>query len=86
MHHRLDWLHRVEDTTLSPHDHRPVRKGEIFVRTLSDGRLHEGFSAALELVKAVPLYWLVLPFLVLPGVRARIDLEVRGGHGACAVS
>jgi len=82
MHHRCDWLNKVEDTTAPPPNRSPVRKGEIVIQTLADGRIHEGVDAAKCLIKAVPLYWPVLPFLFLPSVRERVDKEIRGCYSA----
>lgn len=86
MHHRFDWLNKVEDATTPPPGRSPVRKGEIVIETLADGRIHEGVDAAKSLVKAIPLYWAVLPFLFLPPVGKRVDKNIRGGNSSCAVT
>jgi predicted DCC family thiol-disulfide oxidoreductase YuxK len=82
MHHRLDWLGRIEDTT-APARSGALRMGEIVVEDLRTGRLLHGADAVEAILRAVPLYWPLLPLLAIPAVRRRADADARG-EAACA--
>jgi len=80
MHHRLDWLDRVDDTTTAPRT-GALRMGEIVVEDLRDGRLLQGAEAVEAIFRAVPLYWPALLLLKIPALRRRADADARGGTG-----
>jgi hypothetical protein len=77
LHHAVDWFDRIADTTATPPT-GPLRMGEIVVQELSSGRILRGADAlALIYRQAIP-YWFLMPLLWTPGLRARMDREVRG--------
>lgn len=82
-HHRLDWLDRIEDTTVPPPGRAPVRMGEIVVEDLRSGRLLEGLDALRAIWRQVPAYLPLLPLLAIPPLARRADADVRGCTGAC---
>ena len=84
-HHRFDWLHRIEDTTVTPPGHDPVAIGQILVQRQPSGPLLEGIEAVREIFRQIPLYWLCLPLLYLPPIASRIDADARGCADQCAV-
>lgn len=85
LHHRLDWLNRIKDTTEPPPGHDPPAVGQILVQPQQGGPLLEGVEAVREIFRQIPLYWLCLPLLYLPAVASRVDTDARGCAGICAV-
>jgi hypothetical protein len=81
MHRRLDWLGRVEDSTISPWP-RSLRMGEVVVEDLQDGALHTGADGMRLLCHAIPGYWPVLPLFRIPAFRRRVEAEVTGHRAA----
>ena len=63
-HHSFDWLDRIADTTADPPGRRAVDKGEIVVQELKTGVLLEGDAAVSAILRQVPLYWPLLPFVL----------------------
>jgi hypothetical protein len=84
MHHRFDWLDRVEDTTAPPRS-GVLRVGQIVVEDLRTGRLHGGAEAVEAIFRQVPLYWPILPLLKIPALRRRAadDADAKG-RDACS--
>ncbi len=78
MHHRLDWLGRIEDTTRSPEGRAPVRRGEIVVRDLRTGTLHEGLAGGRLIFRHVPAYWPLLVLSFIAPLGRRMDADLRG--------
>ena len=79
-HRRLDWLGRFEDATaVSPLG--PLRVGEVVVEDLRDSRTLRGAGGFALLCRQIPAYWLLLPALLLPSVRRRIEREWSGCAG-----
>jgi hypothetical protein len=85
LHHRFDWLDRIEDTT-SPAPDGPVRRGEIAVAEMRTGRVLRGAEAVEAICGAVPLYWPALPLLRIPAIRRRADADARGERPCAADS
>jgi hypothetical protein len=85
LHHRLDWLNRIKDTTAPPSGHDPPAVGQILVQPEHGGPLLEGVTAVREIFRQIPLYWLCLPLLYLPAIASRVDADARGCAGHCAV-
>lgn len=83
MHHRFDWLDRLEDSTEeSPTG--PLSLGEIAVQDLSTGVVLKGIDCFRLLCRNIPAYWPVLPITYLPFVRRRIESDIEGcSAGAC---
>jgi hypothetical protein len=77
MHRRLDWLGRIEDSTVSPW-RRSLRMGEVVVEDLADGRLHAGAEGMRMLCRNIPAYWPLLPLFGIAAFRRRVDAEVAG--------
>jgi hypothetical protein len=76
--HRLfDWFSRVAVVTTTPPT-GSLQMGEIIVEDLSTGRFSAGVKGLKLICRQIPLYWLVLPLLWIPAVRARADREARG--------
>lgn len=48
------------------------------MHTVARGRVFRGFSAYRVIAKAVPLFWPLVPFLFLPGIRSLGDLIYAG--------
>ncbi len=76
-HDRLDWLDRVETSTATPAT-GALAMGEVVVEDLSDRTIHQGADGFALLARQVPLYWPLLPLLHVPGLRRRVDRELRG--------
>ena len=78
MHERLDWLARVETSTVTPVGREPLRMGEVVVEDLRNGSRLEGADGFALIARQVPAYWLLLPLLKIPAIRARVDRDMRG--------
>ena len=76
-HHRLDWLHRFEDTTNTP-PIGPLRIGEIAVQDLRTAAIFKGIECFRLLCKHIPAYWPLLPLTYLPPVRRKIEVDIGG--------
>jgi hypothetical protein len=83
VHHRFDWLRRIEDTTQPPPGRRAPRRGEILVRDLDTGRWLEGVAAVHAICRAVPCYAPLRLLLRVPALARRADADARGLRGAC---
>lgn len=74
-HHSLDWLDRFEDSTEPPAT-GPVRKGKIVIQDLRSGAYFHDASGFDFLFSQIPAYWPLLPLLLLPAVRRRMEQEL----------
>jgi hypothetical protein len=85
--HRLfDWFSRVAVVITTPPT-GPLQMGEIIVEDLSTGRFLAGVEGLKLICRQIPLYWLLLPLLRIPAVRARADRETRGcTSGSCQIA
>ncbi|HEY3520529.1 MAG TPA: hypothetical protein VGK80_05745 [Rhodanobacteraceae bacterium] len=85
MHHRMDWLHRFEDSTeVSPLG--PLRAGQIVVQDLRSGITRGGAEGFAMLCREIPFYWPILPLLRVPGFRRYIERETGGCEdGGCVM-
>jgi len=77
VHHAVDWFNRIADTTTTPPT-GPLRMGEVVVADLRTGRILRGAEGVKLVYQQAPAYWLLLPLLWIPRMRALIDREVRG--------
>ena len=60
--------------------------GEIVVEDLATHRILHGADALSLVYRQAIAYWLLLPLLWIPPLRARLDREVRGcAEGNCQV-
>ena len=85
LHHLFDWFNRVAVATTTP-PAGPLQMGEIMVEDLANGRFLAGAEGLKLICRQIPLYWLVLPLLWIPAVRARADQETRGSaNGSCQI-
>jgi len=85
LHHRFDWFNRVADVTATPPT-GPLQMGEIIVEDLATGRFLPGVEGVKLICRRIPLYWLALPLLWIPAVRALADRETRGCvTGSCQI-
>jgi hypothetical protein len=85
LHHLLDWFNRVAVVTKTPVT-GPLQMGEIIVEDLATGRFLTGAEGLKLICRQVPLYWLALPLLWIPSVRARADRETGGCvNGSCQI-
>ena len=85
LHHLFDWFNRVAVVTTTPRT-GPLLMGEIIVEDLATGRFQAGAEGLNLICRQIPLYWLVLPLLWFPAVRARADRETRGcTNGSCQI-
>jgi predicted DCC family thiol-disulfide oxidoreductase YuxK len=75
----LDWRHRVRlrdvarDWDAVHRDYPALRREDCLTEmhlVTPGGRVAAGFDAFRELARVLPLGWLAVPFLYLPGVRA----------------
>lgn len=84
-HHRLDWLHRFEDSTrISPLG--PLRMGQIVVQDLRRGMTLRGAEGFALLCRQIPAYWPLLPLLRIPAFRRYIERETNGcDNASCAL-
>lgn len=84
-HHRLDWLHRFEDSIrISPLG--PMRMGQIVVEDLHRGVTLRGAEGFALLCRQIPAYWPMLPLLRIPAFRRYIERETDGCDDAgCAL-
>jgi hypothetical protein len=85
LHHRLDWLHRIKDSTATPTGHDPPVVGQILVQPQPGGALLEGVAAVREILRQIPLYWPGLLLLYVPAIARRVDADARGCAGQGAV-
>jgi len=86
LHHLFDWFDRVAVVTTTPPT-GPLQMGEIIVEDLPTGRFLAGAEGLNLICRQIPLYWLILPLLWIPAVRARADRETRGcTNGSCQIS
>ena len=85
VHHRLDWLHRFEDSTeVSPLG--PLRLGQIVVQDLRNGVAHGGAEGFALLCRQIPAYWPLLPLLWVRPFRRYVERETGGCEdGSCAL-
>jgi hypothetical protein len=59
---------------------------KIIVEDLPTGRFLAGAEGLILIYRQIPLYWLVLPLLWIPAVRARADRETGGcTNGSCQI-
>jgi len=85
VHHAVDWFNRIADTTTTPPT-GPLRMGEIVVKDLRTDRMLRGAEGVRLVYRQAPAYWLLLPLLWIPPLRAWIDREVRGcSDGSCQI-
>ena len=85
LHHLFDWFNRVAVVTTTPPT-GPLQMGEIIVEDLPTGRFLAGAEGLNLICRQIPLYWLILPLLWIPAVRARADRETRGcTNGSCQI-
>ena len=83
LHHRLDWLHRFEDST-DPSPLGPMRMGQIVVQDMRSGATLAGAKGFALLCRQIPAYWPMLPMLRIPAVRRYVERETGGcGDEAC---
>ena len=86
LHHAVDWLDRIADTTATPPT-GPLRMGEIVVEELATRRIYRGAEAVGVVYRQVILYWPLLLLLWIPPARAWLDRQVRGcADGSCQVA
>jgi len=92
MHHRLDWLRRVETSTDTPPRAGalhgvPLRMGEVVVEDLATGVVHEGAEAFWQMCTHIPAYRLLRGLLRIPAFRNAVVKELAGdcSGDACAV-
>ena len=85
MHHRFDWLNRIEDSTLTP-ETGPLRMGQIVVENLQTHEFLNGAEAFDMICRQIPAY---LPFrllLLLPAFRRYVERDMAGSaDGSCEV-
>jgi|SRR5579863_707818 len=81
IHHRFDWLNRLEDTTDIPST-GVLNLGEIAVQDLASGKTLKGVECFRLLCKHIPAYWPCLLLLHLPPFRRYVEREVGGCAGA----
>ena len=77
VHHALDWLNRIADTTETPPT-GPLRRGEIVVRDLATHRMLAGAEALSLVYRQVIAYWPLLLLLAIPPLRAWAEREISG--------
>jgi hypothetical protein len=84
--HRLfDWFNHVAVVTTTPPT-GPLQMGEIIVKDLPTGRFLTGVEGLKLICRQIPSYWLFLPLLWIPAVRARADREACGcTNGSCQI-
>lgn len=80
IHHAVDWLDRIADTTETPPG-GPLQMGEVVVQDLRNRQFFHGAEAAALVYRQAVAYWPLLPLLWIPPVRAWIDREMRGACG-----
>ena len=86
LHHAVDWLDRIADTTATPPT-GPLRMGEIVVEDLATHHILRGAEALALVYRQAIAYWPLLPLLWIPPLRARLDREVRGcDDGSCQIA
>lgn len=75
MHHRFDWLDRLDDSTLeSPTG--PIKRGEIAVEDIKSGLTLRGIECFRLLCRNIPAYWPMLPITYIPFVRRAIENDI----------
>jgi len=83
VHHRFDWLDRIEDTVASPKTGE-LRLGQIVVEDLRTGRVMGGAEAVEAIFREVPLYRPLLPLLRIPFIRRRVAADAdASGADSC---
>lgn len=86
IHHSLDWLNRFEDSTQTPPT-GSLRLREIAVQDLQTLNTYRGVEAFRLLCRHIPLYWLLLPFTYMPGLRGSIARQTGCTYDdACATT
>jgi hypothetical protein len=80
-HHKIDWFDRIADTTAIPPT-GPLKMGEIVVEELATKRILQGAEGLALIYRQAPLYWLLMPLLWIPPMRALMDRKSRGGVDA----
>jgi hypothetical protein len=84
LHHLFDWFNRVALYHNAPSGQ--LQMGEIIVEDLETRRFLTGAEGLRLICRQIPLYWLFLPLLRIPAVRARADRETRGcTNGSCQI-
>ncbi|MDB5804976.1 MAG: hypothetical protein JWN73_2298 [Betaproteobacteria bacterium] len=83
MHQRLDWLHRLEVSTVTPAS-GALRMGEVVVEDLRSGVIHHGAAAFEHICCAIPLYAPLCLLLHIPAFRHKVDQEFGGNCGGDA--
>ena len=82
MHHRFDWLDRLDDSTDVPPT-GPLRFGEIAVQDLATGEMFKGVACFALLCRHIPAYRPMLLLLRFAPVRKMIEREVGGCADTC---
>ena len=77
MHERLDWLHRIENSTATPTS-GPLSMGEVVVEDLATGELLHGAAALAAICRQIPAYAPMRLLLKIPAVRRAADKEMAG--------
>ena len=77
LHHRFDWLGRLEHTTRAPRS-GPLRLGQVVAEDIATSKLLIGHEAIQALCRTIPAYRLFLPLFRLRAVRQSIDRQVAG--------
>lgn len=87
MHHRVDWLDRVETSTETPPGFPPLRMGQVVVEDLRTGVVHEGVAAFDQMCEHLLPYRPLRLLLRFPAFRARVTKDLAGDCTveACAV-
>jgi hypothetical protein len=86
VHRWFDWFNRVAVVTAVPPT-GPLQMGEIIVEDLANRRFLSGAEGLKLICRQIPLYWLVLLLLWIPGVRALADRQTqRCTNGRCQMN
>lgn len=86
LHHAVDWLDRIAETTATPPT-GPLRMGEVVVEELATRQIFQGAQAAALVYRQAVAYWPLLVLLWIPPARAWLDRQMRGCvDGSCQVA